>query len=190
LVEEFCAGEKFLESFSGFVKRAVRALNRSGLQYMLTGALAASYYGRPRTTLDLDVVVAFREKDIAKLARALIRANLKVREERLRAAWQSDYKIATVEDKKSPHTLDILFIDEKLQRYRGRILGVPTYYQSAESLILAKLRMLKVTLQPERAVTDRQDIKAILETTPVRLKALRKRAREESTLGILDELLQ
>jgi len=57
-------------------------------------------------------------------------------------------------------------------------------------ILRRRFRMLKVTLQIERAVTDREDIKAILETTPVRLKALRKRAREESTLGILDELLQ
>lgn len=156
---------------------------------MLTGAIAASYYGRPRTTLDLDVVVAFRQKDLSKLATALTRANLDVQEKRLRAAWQTDHRIATVEDKKSPHTLDILFTDQKLQRHHGRILGVPTYYQSAESLILAKLRMLKVTLRTERASTDREDIKAVLETTRISLKTLRKIARAESTIKILDELM-
>lgn len=142
-----------LEPFSGFVRRVVRALNRSGLQYMLTGALASSYYGRPRTTLDIDVVVAVRQKDLATLVRVLTRADLKVQEKRLLAAWKSEYRIATMEDKKSPHTLDIIFSDEKLERNAGRILGVPTYYQSAESLILAKLRMLKVTLRAERATT-------------------------------------
>ena len=156
---------------------------------MLTGALAASYYGRPRTTLDLDVVVAFRENDMPILAKALISAGLNVQEQRLRAAWMSEYRMATVEDARSPHTLDIVLTQENLQRYRGRILGVPTYYQGPESLILAKLRMIKVTLQAERAVTDREDIKAILEITPVNLEALRKSAREQSTAGILDELL-
>lgn len=140
--------------------------------------------------MDLDVVVAIQEKDLAKLAKALTRVNLNAQEQRLRSIWKSHYKIATVEDQKSPHTLDIMLTQEKLQRQRGRILGVPTYYQSPESLILAKLRMLKVTLEAERAVTDSEDIKAILETTPVRLEVLRKRAREQSTVGILDKLLR
>ena len=155
---------------------------------MLTGALASSYYGRPRTTLDLDVVVAFRQKDLATLARAFTKANLNVQEESLRAAWQSNYRIATIEDKKSPHTLDVIFTDRELERHAGRILGVPTYYQGPESLILAKLRMLKVTFKSERAMTDREDIKAILQTSQINLKTLRKRARVESTVKILDDL--
>lgn len=178
-----------MESFSSFVKRTVRALNRSGLHYVLTGALAASYYGRPRTTLDLDVVLVFHPEDISKLATALTRANFKVQQKQLLAAWRSDYGIATIEDKKSPHTLDILFTDQKLQRHPGKILGVSTYYQSVESLILAKLRMLKATLQAERALTDREDVKAILVVSRVDLKALRKRARAEGTIKILDALI-
>lgn len=178
-----------LETFAGFVRRVVRAFNRSGLHYMLTGALASSYYGRPRTTLDVDVVVAVRQKDLPTLVKVLTKANLKVQEKRLQDAWQSEYRIATIEDRKSPHTLDIIFTDQKIERNAGRILGLPTYYQSAESLILAKLRMLKVTLRAERAATDREDIKAILETIQISMKTLRRRARAESTVKILDDLI-
>jgi hypothetical protein len=178
-----------LEAFSGFVKRVVRALNRSGLRYMLTGALASSYYARPRTTLDMDVIVAAGEKELVTLHRWLRKARLRVEEARLKAAWLSDYRIVTIEDEKSPHTLDIMFTDRKLERNTGRILGVPTYYQTAESLVLAKLRMLKVTVQPERAATDRADIKSILETTRIDMRSLRKRARAESTTRILDDLI-
>ena len=178
-----------LETFSGFVRRVVRALNRSGLEYMLTGALASSYYGRPRTTLDVDAVVAIRQKDLTKLVKVLTKANLKVQEKRLLTAWQSEYRIATIEDKKSPHTLDIIFTDQKLERKTGLILGVPTYYQSPESLILGKLRRLKVTLRAERAATDREDIKAILKTTQISLKTLRRKARAERTIKVLDGLI-
>jgi hypothetical protein len=190
LDEESLKGEQMLETFSGFVRRVVRALNRGGIQYMLTGALAASYYGRPRTTLDMDVVVTARQKDIAKLASMLRKAYLKAHEKKLATASQSGYRIATVEDKKSPHTLDIIFTNQKLERNAGHILGLPTYYQTPESLILAKLRMLKVTLQAERAATDREDIKAILKTTQIDLKTLRRKARAESTVKILEDLPQ
>jgi hypothetical protein len=155
---------------------------------MLTGALASSYYGRPRTTLDMDVVVTVRQGDLATLVRILTEAYLLVQEKRLRAAFESEYRIATIEDKKSPHTLDIIFTDQRLERKAGRILGLPTYYQNAESLILTKLRMLKVTLRAERAATDREDIKAILKTTRISLKSLRRRARAQGTVKILDDL--
>lgn len=156
---------------------------------MVTGALASAYYARPRTTLDMDVVIAAGQKELVTLHKWLRKANLKVEEARLKTAWLSDYRIVTIEDKKSPHTLDIMFTDRKLERNAGRILGVPTYYQTAESLVLAKLRMLKVTVQPERAATDRADIKAILETTRIDMRSLQKRARAESTRRILDDLI-
>jgi len=155
---------------------------------MLTGALASTYYARPRTTLDMDVVIGAELKDLVTLHKWLRKASLRVEEAKLKAAWQSDYRIVTFEDRKSPHTLDIIFTDRKLERKPGRILGLPTHYQTAESLVLAKLRMLKVTVQPERAATDRADIKAILETTRIDMRSLRRRARAESTRRILDDL--
>jgi hypothetical protein len=157
---------------------------------MLTGAIASSYYGRPRTTLDMDVVIAIAQADISKLVKTLEHASLRVQERKLIDAWKSQKNpIATLEDRKSPHTLDIIFTDRKLERRPGRILGMRTYYQTAESLILAKLRMLKVTLQSEKAAVDREDIKAILKTSPISLRSLRSKAREQSTLKILDNLL-
>ena len=177
-----------LETFSGLVKRLVRALDRTGLQYMFTGALASSYYGRPRTTLDIDIVISVQQPDLGTLARSLSKADLRVRERNLVATWRSDYRIATLEDKKSPYTVDIIFTDRKLERIAGRISGLPTYYETAESLILAKLRMLKVTVRPERVATDREDIKAILATTKIDLKSVRNRAEKESTAKILEDL--
>jgi hypothetical protein len=103
---------------------------------MVTGALASSYYGRPRTALDIYVVMSVRRKGLPMLANALDKSNLDVQEERVLTSWQSNSPIATLEDGKSPHTLDIVFTNRKLERRGGHILGVPTHYQSAESLIL------------------------------------------------------
>jgi len=157
---------------------------------MLTGALASSYYGRPRTTLDIDVVVVAKERDLATLARALANKSLKVEKKELEEAWRSNYRIVTVEDRKSPHSLDIIFADGKLERKAGSILGLPTFYQTAESLVLAKLKMIRATLQPERAATDREDIKAILKSSRLRLKTLRRKARDQATSEILEDLMR
>jgi hypothetical protein len=178
-----------LHIFSEFVRRGVISLNRSRLQYMFTGAMASSYYGRPGTTLDIDIVINAGEKDLAKLTKALAEADLRVQTRSLQDAWASDYGIVTIEAKKSPHTLDIIFTDRRLERRAGRILGLPTYFQTPESLILAKLRMLKVTIQAEGTAIDREDIKAILKTTRINLGSLRKKAGAQSTSIILDELI-
>lgn len=168
----------------------VRGLNRSGLEYALTGALASSYYGRPRTTADMDVVVVVPEERIAKLANMLKQAGLKVEHKKLEAAWHSGYRIATIMDTKSPHTLDIIFTKGTLQRKSGSILGLRTSYQAPQLLILAKLRMIKATRQAERAITDREDIRAILKSTKINLRALRNKARNESTSKILEDLIR
>jgi hypothetical protein len=118
---------------------------------MFTGALASSYYGRPRTTVDADIVLAIEKKDLPALVKTLTKANLRVQKTKLQSAWESEYRIATVEDKKTPHTLDIIFTNRRLARNRGRILGLPTYYEALDSLILAKLRMIKSTVETARA---------------------------------------
>ena len=44
-----------MDSFQGLIKRLIQNLNKNQVQYMFTGAIAASYYGTPRTTMDIDI---------------------------------------------------------------------------------------------------------------------------------------
>jgi hypothetical protein len=45
-----------------------RPLQLAGIRYIVTGSVAAIFYGEPRLTLDVDLVVFLNEKDIARLA--------------------------------------------------------------------------------------------------------------------------
>ena len=56
-------GLGFLEGFEGFVRRVVGCFNAVGLDYMFTGALAVSYYGRARTTTDVDVIFTVSDRE-------------------------------------------------------------------------------------------------------------------------------
>lgn len=157
---------------------------------MFTGALAVSYYGRARTTVDVDVVVAVVDKGWrTKLVSALERAGLVVDEERVDAALRSGYRIVTFEDSKSPLTVDVILSDVKLVRRAGSILGLATFYQTPEDLILAKLRMIKATVPRKRALKDEDDVKAILKFTRVDMDLLEGRARESNTLSILEGII-
>ncbi len=69
------------------------------------------------------------------------------------------------------------------------MLGLTAYYQAPESLILAKLRMIKATVRPERSVKDQEDIKAIIHNTKVDRRKIVTQARRESTLEVLTKVL-
>jgi len=178
-----------LESFEGFVRRLIGGFSAVGLEYMLTGALAVSYYGRARTTVDVDVVIAIVGKGWrTRLASGLKRAGLVVAEERIDAALKSGYRIVTFEDSRSPLSVDVILSDVKLVRRAGSILGLATFYQTPEGLILAKLRMIKATVPRERALKDEEDVRAILEFTRVDVEAVKKQAKKDSTLSIFETI--
>ncbi len=67
--------------------------------------------------------------------------------------------------------------------------GVKTYFQSPESLILAKLRMIKATIPRERSQKDRDDIKAIIANTRFNKRKILNQARKDSTIEIFREIL-
>lgn len=49
--------------------------------------------------------------------------------------------------------------------------------------------MIKATVPPERALKDKDDVRAILKYTKVDLKTLKEKALKEKTLSILEELI-
>ena len=155
---------------------------------MFTGALAVSYYGLPRTTMDVDIVVKVTEENIQDFAAQLRKAGIQANEQNIHKAFKSGYRIITLEDKKTPFSIDIILSDKKLEKKPGMILGLPTFYQTPEALILSKLRMIKVTIPKERTLKDKDDVRAILNYTKINMKALKRRARIESTISILEEL--
>jgi hypothetical protein len=46
----------------------VRPLNRAGIRYFVTGSAAAIFYGEPRLTHDVDLVVFLTTNDAARLS--------------------------------------------------------------------------------------------------------------------------
>ncbi len=157
---------------------------------MLTGAVASSYYGLPRTTMDIDFIVSITERELPRLLTSLAKAGLKVNREKVNATIKAGYNILGFKDTRSSHSVDIILSKQRLHRRPGSILKIPTYYQTPEELILSKLRMIKVTLEPERAMKDKQDIKSILAVTEVDLAEVSKSAAGETTLNVLKEIIE
>jgi hypothetical protein len=121
-----------------------------------------------------------------RLVSALRQAGLQIDEKKIDTALKTGYRIATFSDRRSPYSVDIIFSRKKLKKRAGTIAGLPTFYQTPEDLILAKLRMVKATVPRERAVKDKEDIRAILKFTKVDVEAVKKQARKNNTLPIFE----
>jgi len=157
---------------------------------MLTGALAASYHGTPRTTMDIAIVVNVARKGLQnKLVSALRDAGLQVNGERIDAALKSGFRIVTFKDNKTPFTVDIILSAKKLKKKASTILGLPTFYQTPEDFILAKLRMIKATIPRGRTLKDEDDVRAILRFTEIDMNALKRQARRNNTLPMLETII-
>jgi hypothetical protein len=163
-------------------------LNQSRIHYAITGAAAASYYGNPRTTVDIDFIISFSAKDLPKFVAAMQAAELRADKKRIQKQLESGYTVVSLPDKKSQYRADFIIRQRgRLERRAGSVLGIPAYYQTPEALILAKLRMIKATVSSQRRAQDRDDITAILTNSKVNIRKIRLRAKRESTLQIYDE---
>ena len=130
---------------------------------MFTGAVAASYYGTPRTTMDVDVVVNIPpEGSQSLLLTPLKAAEIRVDENKMLTALRAGYRVVTLKDQKTHCTLDLILADKKLEKRSGTIMGLPSFIQTHENLVLSQLRMIKSTISKEKSQKDREDVKAIL----------------------------
>jgi hypothetical protein len=177
-----------METLTGFIKKIVCALEVEKIDYAFTGALAASYYGVPRTTADIDIIISMSRKDAkAKLAPALRSTGLEVEEKTIDDAYTSGFCIATFKGKTLPYRVDIIFADN-LRKRQGNIADIDTWLQVPEDLINAKLRMIIVTLDKGKVAKDESDIKAIIQFTKVDKRLIMEQAKKNKTLQVWERL--
>lgn len=179
-----------MEDYLGLIRRLAEAFGKVGLDYAFTGALATSFYGLPRTTTDVDLFIHVTNRTAkSKLVSALERVALRVDAGKVDRAFSSGYSIATFADRKTAYSVDVIFSDRKLPKRAGTIGAVQTFFHAPEDLISAKLRIIKAKLSEERVLKDKEDVRAILKFTDVNIDAVRKKAKRETTLVILEALM-
>lgn len=65
-------------SLASFLTTIVHALNEAEIPFMLTGSLAAAFYGTPRATQDIDLVIETQPGNLERLIHNLEVAGLYV----------------------------------------------------------------------------------------------------------------
>jgi len=145
-------------------RKITDALDQAGIAYMLTGSFASAYYGAPRSTQDIDLVVEASAAQLRALVESLPRDEYYADLEAALSAYQAQslfnvielstgWKIDLIIRKSRPFSRE-----EFSRRRRVQLQGLSLYVASAEDVVIAKLEWSKL-VQSQRQV---EDVAAIL----------------------------
>ena len=143
----------------GAIRRALEALQRAGVPYMLTGSFASSFHGAPRTTQDIDIVIAPTLGSLQRLVSEFPEDQYYVSREAALQAYGSE-SLFNVIDLESGWKIDFIVrrsrpfsVEEFARRREAEVLGTNVTIASAEDVILSKLEWAKMA-GSERQITD------------------------------------
>jgi hypothetical protein len=154
------------EGAEATIRRVVKALESAGVPYMLTGSFASSFHGAPRTTQDVDIVIAPTLGSLQRLILEFPEDRYYVSREAALQAYGAE-SLFNVIDMESGWKIDFIVrksrpfsIEEFERRREAELLGTTVYIASAEDVLLSKLEWAKMS------GSDRQiaDVAAILRT--------------------------
>lgn len=135
-------------NFEQVTLNVVKKLNQSKISYMLTGALAVNYYGEPRTTHDIDLVVQIAENDIPVLI-MLFEEDFFIDDESIRIALKED-SMFNIIHKEIALKVDFWICgndefarEEFKHRIKVEALETEMWFPIAEDVIIMKLDWYK-----------------------------------------------
>jgi hypothetical protein len=140
--------------------RVVVALEELGVPYMLTGSLAASFYGAPRATQDVDVVAELKDVHLAALIEAFPSPRFYLEQAAMADALRRGTMFNLLEtrtgDKVDFWMLTAAPFD--VSRFRRklsvRLFGRAMVISSPEDLILVKLEWAKKAGGSNKQISD------------------------------------
>ncbi len=121
-----------------------RFLNKEKIEYVIVGGLVAIFYGVPRTTMDIDIIIQIPEDRIKGFVEFLKKNDFFANEDDMKTAFK-EKSHCTIEDKKSLIRLDVKGIytefDKGTLKRKGSFNYKDTkmYLASPEDTIASKL---------------------------------------------------
>jgi hypothetical protein len=154
-----------MKSQNDLLKILVGHLEASGIPYMVSGSIGSTFYGKPRATQDIDIVVEADEKQLRAFA-ALFGEGYYVSESAIREAvayarsfniidYNSGFKADIIVRKKRPFS-----IEEFSRKRTVRVGDDAVFMVSPEDSILSKLEWSKAS-SSERQFADACGVAAV-----------------------------
>jgi len=143
-----------------FLKKVIQALDRAGIQYMITGSVVSSLQGEPRSTHDIDIVVAIKSSKVRGLVEAFPQSDFYLDKDSIHDAINKESMFNLI-DLKGGDKVDFwILTDEPFdqsrfsRRYSEEFMGLKMQVSSPEDTILAKLRWAKLSGGSEKLFMD------------------------------------
>lgn len=147
------------DSVEAVVGRALHALQAAEVPYMLVGSFASAFHGAPRTTQDIDVVIAPTLGSLQNLLKQFPEENYYVSREAALQAYGAE-TLFNVVDFTTGWKIDFIIrksraysMQEFARRQEAELLGTKLYVASPEDVILSKLEWAKLS-KSERQIRD------------------------------------
>lgn len=142
------------------LKNVVQVLEKAKIQYMLTGSIASSLQGEPRSTHDIDIVIDIHKIAIKKLVEAFPPPDYYLDENSVLNAINTHGMFNLIDVKEGDKVDFWILTDEPFdqsrfsRRHMEEVFGKRMLFSSPEDTILAKLRWAKLSGGSEKQFID------------------------------------
>ncbi len=140
-------------------RRITSALDQAGISYMLTGSFASAYYGAPRTTQDVDMVIAPNANQVRSFIRLLPPGEYYVDVDAALEALER-HSMFNVVDLTTGWKIDLIICrprpfsqEEFRRRTQAAFQETTLYIATAEDVVIAKIEWAKLA-QSQRQLED------------------------------------
>jgi len=181
-----------LRSFFVFV---VEVLDEIGISYMVVGGYAATFYGEPRMTLDVDVVVDMSAEHVRQFVEAFPESDYYVSEEAVLDSLTRRYPFNIIESRTAAKVDLVPLPDDLFTRMaftrRQRVEYVAGHlatFIAPEDAIVAKLVAHKNT-GSDKHLRDAQGMLRV-QGERLNMELVRRSSRASEVLDILENLLE
>lgn len=172
----------------GSLSKVIEILETLAIPYMVTGSLASSHHGRPRTTEDADIVIEPTQASLDLLVAALSGAGFYADAEHARDAFRRRRQFNAI-DTVSGFKVDLILRKEHAfghaafarRQRRDLVPGLPVSIATAEDTVVAKLEWARKAGESE---THLKDVAGIVDARKDLDRDYVARWSEE--LGVLD----
>jgi len=142
------------------LKKVIQVLNQAGIQYMITGSVASSLQGEPRSTHDIDMVIAIQKSVAKRLVEAFPPPDFYLDEDNILDAIKRQSMFNLI-DLNTGDKVDFWILTDQpfdqsrfLRKINEEFMGLKLLISSPEDTILAKLRWAKLSSGSEKQFTD------------------------------------
>jgi hypothetical protein len=142
------------------LKKVIQTLDQTRIQYMITGSVVSSLQGEPRSTHDIDMVIAIQRSVVKKLVKAFPPPDFYLDEDSIHEAINRQSMFNLIDVTAGDKVDFWILTDEPFDQSRftrkinEKFMGIEMQVSTPEDTILAKLRWAKLSGGSEKQFTD------------------------------------